>query len=467
MSLHPSDDVVTPWPTSLWVEAREHHNFNESSLGQSPDVLIVGAGYTGLWSAIHLKEARPDVDVMIVDAVGPGFGASGRNGGWCSGLFPVELDSLENLHGRAATVTMQRAAMAAVDDVGAFVARHSIDCDWEKSGTLTVATNHVQRNRLLASIDMHRAYGFDDDDIRLIDSVELGTRVKVANALGATFSPHCAVVHPMKLVNGLVRHATNVGIRIMTGCDVKGIDEDGVVAHHNGAAIRINARWVVRATEGYTPRLSGEAREVIPLYSYMVATEPLSDDAWRDIGWDRRETLAEGRLMVTYAQRTADGRIIFGGRGAGYRFASRIKSSFDSSAVVRRRIESTLHELFPGAADAAITHHWGGPLAVPRDWHPSVNIDVAARRIRAGGYVGDGVALSHIAGRTVAAAILGIDSPDLGLPIAHHTNRLWEPEPIRWLGLNLALRLPSLIDTVESRTGRPARALTSLMNRFL
>lgn len=459
---------MTPdWPTSLWADSRDLPPLGERAPGLRPDVLIVGAGYTGLWSAIHLKTMRPDVDVLIVDAVAPGFGASGRNGGWCSGLFPVDLASLEQLHGRDAAIAMQRAAIAAVDDVGLFVASNGIDCDWAKSGTLTVATNDVQKDRLIAIIDSQRRYGFGDDDVRWMTPQELSGSVNVAAARGAMYSPHCAAIHPMKLVNGLVRHAVDIGVRIATGVTVRAIDDRGAVGHWHEEAIRIDADWVVRATEGYTAQLRGERRRVIPLYSYMVATEPLPDDVWSDIGWAGRETLAEGRHMVTYAQRSADSRIVFGGRGAGYRFASRVSPTFDTNASVRRRIESTLRALFPAAAHAAITHHWGGPLAVPRDWHPAVTIDASARRIRAGGYVGDGVALSHLAGRATAAAILGIDSPDLRLPIAHHANKQWEPEPLRWLGVNAALRLPTVIDAVEGRTGRPSRRLTAVLNRLV
>lgn len=459
--------MTSLWPHSLWAERRETWGFDDTDVTPRPDVLIVGAGYTGLWTAIHLKSAQPDIDVLIVDAVGPGFGASGRNGGWCSGLFPVELDVLERLHGRDAAIAMQRAAISAVDDVGSFVSRHSIDCDWAKSGTLTVATNTVQRRRLHESIDTQRGYGLDETDVRWIDSEELRPRVSVDRALGAMFSPHCAALHPMKLVDGLVRHATSIGVRIATGYDVAAIDENGVVVRNNGSSMRIDADWVVRATEGYTPHLRGERRAVIPLYSYMVATEPLPAAVWNEIGWVERETLAEGRLMVTYAQRSADGRIVFGGRGAGYHFASRVVPRYDTDLRVRKRIESALKALFPEAAGAAITHHWGGPLAVPRDWHPSVTIDASARRITAGGYVGDGVALSHLAGRTVAAAILGLDSPDLRLPLARHVSKRWEPEPVRWLGVNAGLRLPTLIDSIETRSERPARRLTSVMNRLL
>lgn len=458
--------VFGSWPPSLWSEAREERRFPESESGHF-DVAVVGAGYTGLWTALHLKEMRPDITVVVLDAVAPGFGASGRNGGWCSGLFPVELDGLEARHGRGEAIAMQRAAVAAVDDVGDYALRHGIDCDWAKSGTLTVATNPVQEERLRAAITQHHGYGFDENDVRWLSPGELDDRVTVEGARGAMYSPHCAVIHPMKLVNGLVRRAVELGVRFRTPFHAEAIDERGVTGRSQHGSVHIEANWVVRATEGYTPHLRGEARSVIPLYSYMVATEPLSAAVWNKIGWSRRETLAEGRLMVTYAQRTADGRIAFGGRGAGYRFANRISQRFDTDAGVRRRIESTLHALFPAAAGSRITHHWGGPLAVPRDWHPSVTINPTARRISAGGYVGDGVALSHLAGRTAAAAIVGVDSPDLRLPMARHVNRRWEPEPLRWLGVNTALHLPSLADAVEARTGRPTRRLGFAMDRLL
>lgn len=459
--------IPRDWPSSLWVEQRVAFDLPEIELTSRFDVAIVGAGYTGLWSAIHLKELLPDVRVAVFDAVEPGFGASGRNGGWCSGLFPIEIDALSARHGRDAALRMQRAAIRAVDDVGNYVSSHGLDCDWAKSGTLTVATNTVQQARLAESIALQHAHGLGGDDVRWIARDELDRRVVVESAHGAMYSPHCAALHPMKLVNGLVNRALALGVGFVTGFVVERIDTHGIVGAHHGRRRRIVADWVIRATEGYTPHLKRERRSFIPLYSYMVATEPLDAATRRAIRWDARETLAEGRLMVTYAQLTADGRIAFGGRGAGYRYASRISPRFDRDESVRRRIVETLHALFPAAREAKITHHWGGPLAVPRDWHPAVTIDRAERRIAAGGYVGDGVALSHLAGRTVAAAVAGIDSDDLTLPLAHHVNRRWEPEPLRWLGVNAGLHLPNLADAIESRTGRPARRTTALIDRLL
>jgi glycine/D-amino acid oxidase-like deaminating enzyme len=321
--------------------------------------------------------------------------------------------------------------------------------------------------RLRDEIEAQHRQGLDGSDVRWIDRDALAGHVKVAGARGASYSPHCAAIHPLKLVNGLVDRSRALGVRFVTGFTVDAIEPTGVLGRTNGRPLHVKANWVVRATEGYTSRLRGAGRDVIPLYSYMIATEPLSDDTWRDIGWGARETLAEGRLMVTYAQRTADGRIAFGGRGAGYRYASRINDRFDTDQSVARRIVATMRELFPATRDARITHHWGGPLAVPRDWHPSVTIDHSTRRVTAGGYVGDGVAMSHLAGRTVAAAIAGIDTPDVRLAFVNHRGRRWEPEPLRWIGVNTGLRLPAVADAVEARAGRPAKRLGKMIDRIL
>ena len=459
--------MFSAWPDSLWAIERREHVSSPAEDGSRADVVIVGAGYTGLWSAILLKELRSDLDVVVVDAVAPGYGASGRNGGWCSGLLPVDAAQLTTLHGADAALAMQRAAIAAVGDVGRYLDDHRIACDWAMSGTLTVATNRAQRDRAVASIAESRTFGLTDNDLCWLDPAELDPRVRVNGALGATFSPHCAALHPMKLVNGLVARANALGVRFALGLRVGSIDDNGISGDFGNERIRIGAPWVVRATEAYTPAIAGNRRTIAPLYSYMVATEPLSDAQWSDIGWSARETLAEGRHMVTYAQRTADGRIAFGGRGAGYRFASRVQSHFDVDPRVHRRILDTMHSLFPSTREANITHRWGGPLAMPRDWHPSVVVDRTSRRIRAGGYVGDGVALAHLAGRAVAAAITGSDSPDLGLAWTRHVSRNWEPEPLRWVGINAALRLPDLADAFERRTGRPARRTIALMDRIM
>jgi glycine/D-amino acid oxidase-like deaminating enzyme len=222
-----------------------------------------------------------------------------------------------------------------------------------------------------------------------------------------------------------------------------------------GGAIR--ARYIVRATEGYTARLPGHRRTLLPLYSSMIATEPLPAAVWDQIGLRRGETFSEFRTLVIYGQRTVDDRLAFGGRGAPYHLGSRIEPEFDRDATVSAGLVRTLTDLFPAVAGHAITHTWGGPLGVPRDWFPSVGLDPDTGMGWAGGYVGDGVAATNLAGRTLADLIPRRDTPITALPWVDHRCRLWEPEPLRWVGATAALHAMASADRVEARTGRQSR----------
>ncbi|MCH7586130.1 MAG: FAD-dependent oxidoreductase, partial [Acidobacteria bacterium] len=207
-------------------------------------------------------------------------------------------------------------------------------------------------------------------------------------------------------------------------------------------------------------------RTLAPLYSLMVATEPLGDDLWAEIGLAQRQTFADDRHLVVYGQRTADGRIAFGGRGAPYGFGSRIDPAIEQRSRVHDRIVATLIELLPMLSNVAITHRWGGVLGVPRDWFPSVGFDRPSGIGWAGGYVGEGVAASNLAGRTLAELITDTDSPRVDLPWVGHRSRNWEPEPLRWLAINGALRVMGMADRTEARWGRDsllARGMWRLM----
>ena len=219
----------------------------------------------------------------------------------------------------------------------------------------------------------------------------------------------------------------------------------------------MRASVVVRATEAYTTRLPGSRRVVLPIYSLMIATEPLSPTFWEDVGWRGRETLTDGRHSIIYAQRTADDRVALGGRGAPYHFASRIADTYDREPRVFDELERVLRWLFPATRSAAVTHAWGGPLAAPRDWMPSVVLDRSSGIAWAGGYVGDGVGASNLAGRTLADLILERDTDITRLPWVGHRSRRWEPEPLRWLGAGVAHRAVVSADRAEARSGRPAR----------
>ncbi len=426
------------------------------------DVAIVGAGYTGLWTAYYLAVADPGLRIAVLEAEIAGFGASGRNGGWCSALFPQSVAALARRNGRDAAVALYRELQSTVDEVGRVAATESIDCHFAKGGTVVLARNRVQWRRAEEEVEEARAYGFSPDDVVLLGPDEARAHCGAADVRGATFTPHCAAIHPARLVRGLARVVERRGVRIFERTRVNAITPRTV---HTGYAT-VRAEAVVRATEGYTPGLKGERRTVVPVYSLMIATEPLSAEFWAGAGLARRETFTDGRHLIIYGQRTADNRFAFGGRGAPYHFGSAIRPGFDSEPRVHAELARALRTLFPAIGTARITHTWGGPLGVSRDWSPSVGLDRATGLAWAGGYVGDGVATTNLAGRTLADLIRGVASDLTTLPWVNHQSPRWTPEPLRWVGINIGLRAMDSADAVEARTGRASRR-AAVMSRLL
>ncbi|MGN9805263.1 NAD(P)/FAD-dependent oxidoreductase [Micromonospora sp. L32] len=418
------------------------------------DVVIVGAGYTGLWTAYHLATADPSLRITVLEAEIAGYGASGRNGGWCSALFPTSLPALARRHGRDRALAMQRAMQQTVREVGRVVAAEGIDCDWHQGGTVVLARSQAQLGRARAEVATARAHGLDPDDLVLLDATEASARCAAEGVLGATYTPHCAVVHPAKLVRGLARAVERHGVRLHERTPVTAIRAGAAVTPYG----TVRAPVVVRATEGYTPGLPGQRRAIAPVYSLMVATEPLSAQTWDRIGLAERETFSDHRHVIIYGQRTADGRLAFGGRGAPYHFGSRVSPAYDREPAVFRTLRRVLGELFPVLGpEVPVTHTWGGPLGVARDWSASVGLDRATGLGWAGGYVGDGVGTSNLAGRTLADLIRGVNSDLTTLPWVNHRSPKWEPEPLRWLAVNAGLRLMFSADRAEHRKGRPSR----------
>lgn len=417
------------------------------------DVAIVGAGYTGLWTAYYLLKAEPSLNVVVVEKDIAGYGASGRNGGWCSALFAASHRKIARHYGRDAAIAQQRAMFDTVDEVGRMTAAEGLDCDFLKSGTLTLVTAATQLDRVKGDITEARGWGFGEDDYRWLDSAEVQDRIRIEGVLGAVFTPHCARIQPAKLARGLARKVEELGGRIYEKTAATKIEARRVTTTSGTVA----AGYVVRATEGYTARLPGLRRALVPLYSLMIATEPLSDEAWQQIGWDGAETFHDGRHLLIYAQRTADGRVAIGGRGAPYHFGSRIDPDFDLVDGVHEALKDTLAKLLPATRDARITHRWGGPLGVPRDWFSSVGLDRSTGVAWAGGYVGDGVSTTNLAGRTLRDLILEKETEITRLPWVNHRSRWWEPEPLRWIGINTALKLMASADDKERRTNRPTK----------
>jgi glycine/D-amino acid oxidase-like deaminating enzyme len=436
------------WAATLPAEMRVTGAPLEGDL--DVDVAVVGAGYTGLWTAYYLIAADPHLRVVVLERDVVGFGASGRNGGWCSALLAAGIDAIARRSGRAAAIAMQQAMYATVDEVGRVATEEGFDAQFAKGGTITLARTEAHELRLSAELSEARSFGFGEDHVRRLAADEVGPRCRATQVRMALHTPDCAAIHPLRLVHGLAAAVQRGGVRICEHTAVTAV-EPGRVTTARGV---VRAEVTVLATEAYGVKLPGRRRTLAPLYSLMVATEPLSDEQWSRIGLAERPTFTDARHTIIYGQRTADGRLAFGGRGAPYHYGSRIEPAFDTDERVRGLLVDTARDLFPVLGDVAFPYHWGGPLGLPRDWQCSVTFDRAAGLAVAGGYVGDGVATTNLAGRTLADLITDRLSELVGLPWVGHRSRRWEPEPLRWIGINAGRHLAARADAAESRSAR-------------
>jgi glycine/D-amino acid oxidase-like deaminating enzyme len=458
-------------PRSLWWSTLETAVTARAPLQRhrDVDVAIVGGGFTGLWTARELLRRDPYLQVCVLEKSVCGFGASGRNGGWASALFPHSDENLVARYGLEAFLHQRHLLQAAVTDLGECARADHIDAHFVQGGTLTFARNEIQAQRLRAHVTASHDLGLDDGDVTWLDGDQARERGVVTRSLGAEYTPHCARINPARLVRGLSDVDEALGVEIFENTAATRIlparrgQRAGVVTVGGS----VHADYVVRATEGYTPTLPGQRRAVAPLYSIMIATEPLVEGFWDEVGFSRCETFADGRHLIIYGQRTHNNRFAFGGRGAPYHFGSTVEERFDGNDRIFHLLETTLHELFPSLS-GDVTHRWGGPIAMARDQMPSVWVDPSTGLASASGYTGDGVVLSRVAATALADLITspGVETAFTRLPMVQHRSRRWELEPLRVLGINGALALAARADRTEVRRNRESRATTWLQRTF-
>jgi len=457
----PPDSLIDPLgygAVSYWLETAGDDLTPRPALrGEiDADVAILGAGYTGLWTAYELLRRDPSLRVVLLEREIAGFGASGRNGGWVASGLNASSDRLERAFGSERMAAIEDAVAGAVDAVGVAIGREGIDADYAKGGSLTVARGPEQ----VPALEAHwaglertgRAAGY-----RRLDATETSERIRIEGALGSVYGSQYAVVHPGKLVRGLARAVERHGGTIYEQTPVTDVEPG---ASHLRPALRttnglVRATVVVLAGEAYLTQLRPLHRALLPLYSLIVLTEPISDGDWAAIGWRAREVLASYRLSVDYLSRTADGRILFGGRGAPYRFGSRIEPAFDRDAPTHALLRRFVETWFPSLRGIGFSHAWGGPLGMPRDWIPTFSFDRAAGIASARGYTGHGVSTANLAGRVLAGLILGEQDELTSLALVNHRSPNWEPEPFRWIGVRFTQESLLRLDARTARTGKP------------
>jgi glycine/D-amino acid oxidase-like deaminating enzyme len=424
------------------------------------DVAIVGAGFTGLWTAYYLAIADPSLRVAVLERETAGFGASGRNGGW----------SMAVIHGLHTYVArdperggaLREAIKATNDEIEAVCKTEQIEADFYRNGGVTLATNAAHASRLQDSLKAQRAAGMSEADYRWLEPAEVTQIMRVASNFGGVFMGSAGLLNPAKLARGLADAAERRGAMIYEQTPVLAV-EPGRVRTTRG---EVRAARIVLALDAYVTQIPGRERHALAVYNHMIATEPLPSEVWERIGLRNHEGFGDAQRMLTYAQRTADDRIAIGGRSLGYRYGSRIDARFERSEHVERRLVEALREYFPDLGDFAVTHRWGGVLGLPRDFNVSLGFDEATGIAVGPNYAGDGVCAANLAGRTLSDLLRDQKSALVELPWVHHRSPRWEPEPLRWLGVRLGEALTASADRAEIRTGRRSPLREGMMRRL-
>jgi glycine/D-amino acid oxidase-like deaminating enzyme len=426
------------------------------------DVCIVGAGFTGLWTAYYLVRQQPDLRIVVLEREFAGFGASGRNGGWLSAELAGSREAYASTHGHQGVVDLMRAMREAVDEVIDVAKTEDIEADIAKDGLLHVARNRAQLDRLHAGLAHEREWGAGSDDFVELTRSEMDDRIRVAGSLGGIYSPHCARVQPAKLVRGLAELVVGLGVTIYEQTTVSRIEPGRAVSDRG----TVRAPTVLRCLEGFTGSIEGQKRSWLPMNSSMIVTAPLPQDVHDRIGWRGAELLGDYAHGYMYAQRTADDRIALGGRGIPYRYGSRLDDRGATQQWTIDALTALTHDMFPATADVPIDHAWCGVLGVPRDWTATVDFDDATGLGTAGGYVGSGLTTTNLAGRTLASLVLKQQTDLTRLPWVGRRVRPWEPEPLRWLGVQSMYALYRTADRREaSGLGHTSR-IASIANRI-
>ncbi|MGP9606906.1 NAD(P)/FAD-dependent oxidoreductase [Glutamicibacter sp. 287] len=420
------------------------------------DVAIVGAGFTGLWTAYYLKQAAPSLRIAILEQRHIGYGASGRNGGWLTNTITGGREQYLKTHGRQAVDEFQLAMNHTVDEVVRVCAAENIDADILQGGEFEIAYNPAQEARLRAFVTAEQSW--EHTGVQLLEGTEAAQQINAAGTLAAAWHPHAARIQPAKLVSGLAQAVESLGVEIFENTRVTEIGSHRL----EFAGGTVTADFIIRATEGFTAGLKGHKRLWLPMNSSMIATEPLDASFWNEANWKNGEVLGDFAHVYMYAQRTADDRIAIGGRGVPYKFGSRTDLDGMTPAVTVNGLREILQRLFPQTKEAVIDHAWSGVLGVPRDWAATVGMDPRTGIGWAGGYVGTGVATTNLAGRTLRDLVLGRNTALTDLPWVNHKVRQWEPEPLRWMATTGLYAAYGMADRVESKGGTKTSAIAHL-----
>lgn len=447
---------------SHWMSDQSTPSYSPLENDAQYDVCVVGGGFTGLWTAYHLSRLSPDLRVVLLEARVLGYGASGRNGGWLSHLLPgpAAKFAASSPAGLEGARRLQRQLIHTVQDVLDVCETEGIEADQRQVGNLVVARDRAALGRLRQRREADLHYGLTKEEEYLLGADEVRNIIEVQGALGGLYNTPPARIHPGKLVRGLGEVCASKGVTIHENSPVTKVGKGEVQTER----ARIQCETVLICTEAYAHefQIDGFTPRAIPINSSMIITAPISSDDWEKIGWRKYELFSDAAHAFTYAQRTDDGRIAIGGRGVPYRFNSGTggfgRTPRKTAEMLRDRVAAYFPEI-----EFDVEHVWSGSLGVSRDWCANVSVDAQRSIGVASGYAGHGVTPTYLAGEILAEkAVTGVSRYD-DLPLVNHAQPKWEPEPLRWLGINATYKLFEFADRIEEKSRKPS---TSLLARI-
>ena len=422
------------------------------------DVAIVGGGYTGLWTALQLKEREPALDVAVLEAEFCGFGPSGRNGGFLESFWPA-LARLRGRVGDEGALTVARAS------TGVFAAVRALGEDvWlRESGMMTVSTAPSQDAAVDDAVQAAAALGVPEEAVPL-SAEEVRRRCSSPRFRRGVLFPSAGTVQPAALVRALRRAALARGVRLYEGTRATRI-ADSLVETPGG---RVRAPDVVLATNVWMTGWRGSGRRLTNFGSYAVLTEP-APDALAEIGWTAGEAIVDGRMFVHYFRTTADGRVLMGSGSGPIGFGGRVDRRFTHDVASAARAEQGLRVLLPALGALRVERAWGGPVDVSSDHLPFFGTVPGARIHFGAGYSGNGVGPSWLGGQILASLVLGADDEWSRLPLTTRRVPSFPPEPLRRLGGGLIRWGILSVEDAEDSGRRPppgARFVSSLPRRL-
>jgi glycine/D-amino acid oxidase-like deaminating enzyme len=428
------------------------------------DVAVVGGGLSGLWTALGVLARRPNWSVVVVEAERVGWGASGRNGGWVSALFPVPLARVAADHSIEAARVLRRRLVDNLAEIEGLLGADAAQVGFRREGSVVAARSAGQWRGLVAEVRTFRELGLVAPP-ELLDAAGVRAHLDIPGTIGGTFEEACASVQPARLVELLAGRVEAAGGLVLERSPV----HPGASGMLLGVGGRVRAGQVVWATESYLTREPPWHRVLAPVASQIIQTAPLPEATLMRLGRPRVGlTFADARRLVVYGQLREDRRVVFGGRGAPYRFGSALEGTETVGPGRRRVLLETLEELLGARGELEVEASWAGTIGIARDWYPRVLHDPRQRTTILGGYAGDGVALSRVAGDLAASYATGAAVDPVLAVVLGRPWRSWEHEPLRWLGINVGLLLTRAGDRLEHRLlagGIIDRAREALLGR--